>query len=72
MESKRFKELCGITENEEKKQLKNKKFNENFNSKILKEVDESKFNIIKFDNDGLGEKTTEEEEKIYKMQSKQN
>ena len=69
--SKRFKELCGIIENNEKKQLKNPLYQEK-NIKILlkEEIDPNKFDIIKFSNDGLGEKSTDEELKLYRMERK--
>lgn len=67
--AKRFRELCGIMENEDKKQLKNKLYQE---KKVLlkEEIDPTKFDIVKFSNDGLGEKKTEEEIDLYKMQTK--
>lgn len=69
--SKRFKELCGIVENEEKKQLKNILYQERTKKIILKEeIDSSKFDIVKFSNDGIGEKKTDEEIDLYKMQKK--
>ena len=67
--SKRFKELCGLLENEEKKQLKNLKYQERNKKLILKEeIDIEKFKIVKFSNDGLGEKMSEDEIDLYKMQ----
>jgi len=69
--TKRFKELCGIVENENKKQLKNSLYQEKTNKKLLKEeIDPRKFDIVKFSNDGLGEKKTEEEIDLYKMEKK--
>jgi len=69
--SKRFKELCGIVENEEKKQLTNELYQENSKKTLLtEEIDPTKFNIVKFSNDGLGEKRTEDEIDLYKMQRK--
>lgn len=69
--AKRFKELCGIVENENKKQLKNFLYQEKANKKLLKEeIDPNKFDIVKFNNDGLGEKKTEEEIDLYKMEKK--
>jgi hypothetical protein len=69
--SKRYKELCGLLENEQKKQLKNPLYQEKNRKTLLKEeMDPNKFDIIKFSNDGLGEKTTEEEIDLYKMQNK--
>ena len=67
--SKRFRELCGIIENEQKKQLKNSAYQEKNKKTLLNEVDSKKFNVIKFSNDGLGEKTTEEEIDLYGMDS---
>jgi hypothetical protein len=69
--SKRFKELCGLIENENKKQLKNMKFSEKAKVNLLKEeIDVNKFKILKFNNDGLGKKETEEDENLYSMEKK--
>jgi hypothetical protein len=69
--AKRFKELCGIVENSGKKQLKNPLYQEKIKKILLKEdIDPNKFNIVKFSNDGLGQKSTEEEIDLYKMQKK--
>ena len=69
--AKRFKELCGIVENENKKQLKNFLYQEKANKKLLKEeIDPNKFDIVKFNNDGLEVKKTEEEIDLYKMEKK--
>ena len=67
----RFKELCGLVENTDKKQLKNNNFQVNTKKKLLKEeVDPEKFDIVKFSNDGLGEKKSEEEVDLYRMDKK--
>lgn len=67
----RFKELCGLIENTDKKQLKNNNFQVNTKKKLLKEeVDPEKFDIVKFSNDGLGEKKSEEEIDLYRMDKK--
>ena len=69
--AQRFKELCGIVENENKKQLKNTLYQEKVSKKLLKEeIDPQKFDIVKFSNDGLGEKKTEEEIDLYRMERK--
>jgi len=69
--AKRFKELCGIVENDEKKQLKNALYQEKPKKTLLKEeIDPTKFDIVKFSNDGLGEKGSDEEIDLYKMQTK--
>jgi hypothetical protein len=66
--SKRFKELCGIVENSEKKQLKNPLYQEKNKKVLLKEeIDPKKFDIVKFSNDGLGDKESEDEKDLYKM-----
>ena len=70
--AKRFKELCGIMENKEKKQLNNQLFQEGKKNFLLKEeIDPAKFDIAKFSNDGLGEKISDEEIDLYKMQKKE-
>ena len=66
--AKRYKELSGIIENEKKRQLKNIKNQEK--GLLKEEVDPEKFEISKFDNDGLGKKTSDEDLDLYKMQSK--
>lgn len=69
--SKRFKELCGISENENKKQLKNLIYQEKPGKSLLKEeIDPEKFKVVKFENDGLGAKETKEDTDLYKMQEK--
>ena len=69
--SKRFKELCGIVENEQRKQLKNALYQGVGKKNLLtEEINSQNFDIIKFDNDGLGKKTTDEEMELYKMQKK--
>lgn len=69
--SKRFKELCGIVENEQRKQLKNVLYQGVGKKNLLtEEINSQNFDIIKFDNDGLGKKTTDEEMELYKMQKK--
>lgn len=68
--SKRFRELCGLVENNEKKQLGNLIYQEIKKNIIKEDLDLNKFDIIKFYNDGLGEKSTEEEIDLYKMQTK--
>jgi len=70
--SKRFKELCGLTEADDKKQLKNEQFTQSSKRSLLKEdADPKKFKIIKFSNDGIGEKKTQDEIELYKMQQKE-
>ena len=70
--AKRFKELCGIMENKEKKQLNNQLFQEGKKKFLLKEeIDPAKFDVAKFSNDGLGKKTSDEEIDLYKMQKKE-
>jgi hypothetical protein len=67
--SKRFQELCGIVEGSQKKQLKNEVYQEKIKKTILKEdIDPEKFKIVKFSNDGLGKKQSQEEIDLYKMQ----
>lgn len=65
--STRFKELCGIKENESKKQLKNESFQEK--KQLLKEqVSEEDFKIEEFENDGTGsEKDNKDLYKIEKL-----
>jgi hypothetical protein len=64
--SNRYKELCGLEENTAKKQLKSFSTQKQL---LKEEIDTKKFDIIKFINDGLGEKKTEEEIDLYKMQT---
>lgn len=73
-ESKRFKELCGITENEQKIQLKNEIFlNKEYKKgvKLLsEELNMEEYEVIKFKTTDLGGKETEEEKSLYKMNKK--
>jgi hypothetical protein len=73
-ESIRFKELCGLIENEEKKQIRNESFLDTKPKKEMKLLSESlnvnDFDVIKFNADSLGEKDSEEEIALYKMQKK--
>jgi len=71
--SKRFKELCGIVENEDKRQLKNIIYQDKSKKSLLKEeIDPEKFSIAKFSNDGIGKEKSEEEIDLYKMLKKDN
>jgi len=66
--SKRFQELCGIIENTEKRQLKNIIYQDKAKKSLLKEeIDPKKFNIVKFNNDGIGEEKSPEDADLYKM-----
>ncbi len=70
--SKRFKELCGIIENDEKKQLKNESYQEKEKKQLLKEdLDLGNFDIIKFENDGIGSEKSDEDCDLYKMYTKE-
>ena len=70
--SKRFRELCGIIESVEKKQLKNINYQERTKNILKEEIDPNKFKIIKFRNDGLGKKQSDEEVFLYKMQKSES
>lgn len=70
--AKRYIELCGIMENEEKKQLKNPLYQESKKKTLLtEEIDPTKFDVVKFRNDGLGKKNSAEEIDLYEMQKKE-
>lgn len=73
-EARRFKELCGIVENEQKIQLKNEIFFNKESKKETKllseELNMEDFDVIKFKANDLGGKETEEEKALYKMQKK--
>lgn len=69
---KRYKELCGLNENKEKRQLKNQIYQEREKKLLKEEVDPKKFDIIKFTNDGLGKKSSDEEIDLYKMEKRKN
>lgn len=66
----RFKELCGIVENSNKKQLKNSLYNGKYI--IKEEINKNDFDIINFENDDIGLKKSEEEKRLYKMKNKEN
>ena len=69
--SKRFKELCGLIINENKNQLRSVEFQDRVKKNVLnEEIDKNKFDIIKFDNDGIGKDKDEEEVNLYKMDKK--
>ncbi len=70
--SKRFKELCGIVENKHKKQLTNIILTENKKNILKEEIDSNNFDIIEFENDGLGKKGSKEEFDLYKMMKKKS
>ena len=72
-EAKRFKELCGLVENVEKKQLTNKQFRKTETKKILSEqLNLEEFDVVEFKKDDIGSEIGDEEKELYKMDEKKD
>jgi len=75
-EAKRFRELCGLVENTQKKQLKNDNFKyETIRIKpsILKEeLNLDDFEIIKFNKESIGKKKDLEADGLYSMEERKD
>jgi len=72
-ESKRYRELIGVSENQNKKHLTNHFFQEENQRKTLKEeINKDEYEIEKIDNDGMGSSKDENTEELYKMKDKKD
>jgi len=75
-EAKRFKELCGLVENSQKKQL----INDNFKYKVVKigvnvlaeDLNLDDFEVIKFNKESIGKKKGLEEVELYSMEERKD